>query len=43
MVVTYQEFMSRAALGHQPGSEEHDPRNVVLTSAVRVEARELAR
>jgi hypothetical protein len=30
-----QEFINRAALGHQPGPEEHDPRNDVLTSAKR--------
>jgi hypothetical protein len=33
MGVTNQEFINRAALGHQPGPGEHDPRNDVLTSA----------
>ena len=37
MGVTNQEFISRAALGQQPGPEEHDPRNDVLASAKRVE------
>jgi hypothetical protein len=36
--VTYQEFISRTALDHQPGPGEHDPRNDVLTSAKRGEA-----
>ncbi len=31
MGVTNQEFINRAALGHQPGPGEHDPRNDVLT------------
>ncbi len=39
MGVTNQEFINRAALGHQPGPEEHDPRNDVLTSAKRAEER----
>jgi hypothetical protein len=33
MGVTNQEFINRAAFGRQPGLEEHDPRNDVLTSA----------
>ena len=37
--VTNQEFISRAALGHQPGPEEHDPRKDVLTSENRAEER----
>ena len=37
MGVTDHEFISRAALGHQPGPEEHDPRDDVLTSAKRAE------
>jgi hypothetical protein len=37
MGVTNQEFVNRAALGHQPGPGEHDPRNDVLTSAKRAE------
>jgi hypothetical protein len=40
MRVTNHELISRAALGHQPGPEEHDPRNDVLTSAERAEERE---
>jgi hypothetical protein len=39
MGATNQELINRAALGHQPGSEEHDPRNDVLTSAKRAEER----
>jgi hypothetical protein len=35
--VTNQEFINRAALGHQPGPEEHDPRNDVITSAKRAD------
>ncbi len=31
------EFINRAALNHQPGTDEHDPRNDVLTSATRAE------
>jgi hypothetical protein len=38
MGVTNQEFINRAALGHQPGPGEHDPRNDVLSSARRAEA-----
>ena len=38
MGVTNQEFINRAALIHQPGQEEHDPRNDVLASAKRAEA-----
>ena len=41
--VTNQEFINRAALGHQPGPEEHDPRNDVLTSAKRAEGRKHAK
>jgi hypothetical protein len=37
MGVTNQEFINRAALNHQPGPGEHDPRNDVLTSAKRAE------
>ncbi len=37
MGVTNQEFIHRAALNHQPGPGEHDPRNDVLTSAKRAE------
>jgi hypothetical protein len=36
MVITNQEFISRAELGRQPGPGEHDPRNDVLTSARRI-------
>jgi hypothetical protein len=39
MGVTSQEFINRAALGRQPGPEEHDSRNDVLTSAKRAEER----
>ena len=39
MGVTNQELINRAALGHQPGPGEHDPRNDVLTSAKRAEER----
>jgi hypothetical protein len=39
MGVTNQEFINRAGLHHQPGPEEHDPRNDVLTSAKRAEER----
>ena len=39
MGVTNQEFINRAAPGRQPGPEEHDPRNDVLTSAKRAEER----
>ena len=35
MGVTNQEFINRAALNHQPGPGDHDPRNDVLTSAKR--------
>jgi hypothetical protein len=41
--VTNQEFMYRAAPGHQPGPEEHDLRNDVLTSAKRAEERKHAK
>ena len=37
--VTNQDFINRAAFGRQPGPEEHDPRNVVLTSAKLAEER----
>ena len=37
MGVTNQEFINRAALNHQPGPGDHDPRNDVLTSAKRAE------
>ena len=37
MGVTNQELINRAALNHQPGPDEHDPRNDVLTSAARAE------
>ena len=37
MGVTNQEFINRAALHHQPGPGDHDPRNDVLTSAKRAE------
>ncbi len=37
--VTNQEFIKRAALGHQQGPEEHDPRKDVLTSEKRAEER----
>ena len=37
MGVTNQEFINRAALNHQPGPGEHDPRNDVLTSSTRAE------
>ena len=43
MGATNQEFINRAALGHQPGPEEHDPRNDVLTSAKRAEERKHAK
>jgi hypothetical protein len=43
MGVTNQELINRAALGHQPGPEEHDPRNDVLTSAKRAEERKHAK
>jgi hypothetical protein len=36
-------FINRAALGHQPGPEEDDPRNDVLTSAQRAEERKQAK
>jgi hypothetical protein len=39
MVVTNQKLINRAALGRQPGPEEHDSRNDVLTSAKRAEER----
>jgi hypothetical protein len=39
MGVANQELINRAALGQQPGPVEHDPRNDVLTSAARAEAR----
>ncbi len=35
-------MINRAALGHQPGPEEHDPRNDVLISAKRAEERKHA-
>ncbi len=34
-----QELINRAALRHQPGPQEHDPRNDVLSSAKRAEER----
>ncbi len=37
MGVANQEFINRAALNHQPGPGDHDPRNDVLTSATRAE------
>jgi hypothetical protein len=37
MRVTNQEFINRAALGHQPGPGEHDPRSNILTSAKRAD------
>ena len=37
MGVNNEEFINRAALGHQPGPGEHEPRNDVLTSAKRAE------
>ncbi len=37
MGVTNQELINRAALNHQPGPGEHDPRDDVLTSAKRAE------
>jgi hypothetical protein len=37
--VEHNELINRAGLGHQPGPEEHDPRNDVLTSAKRAEER----
>ena len=37
MRVTNQEFINRAALGHQPGPGEHDPRSNIITSATRAE------
>ena len=43
MGVTNQELINRAALGHQPGPGEHDPRNDVLTSAKRAEERKHAK
>ncbi len=39
MGVTNHELINRAGLNHQPGPEEHDPRNDVLTSAKRAEKR----
>ncbi len=36
---TDHELINRAALGRQPGPEEHDSRNDVLTSAKRAEER----
>jgi hypothetical protein len=39
MGVTNQEFVNRAALDHQPGPEQHDPCNDVLTSAKHAEDR----
>jgi hypothetical protein len=41
--VTNQEFINRAAFGHQAGPGEHDPRNDVLTSAKRAEERKHAK
>ncbi len=38
-----QEFINRAALGHKPGPEEHDPRNDVLSNAKRAEERKHAK
>ncbi len=32
-------LINRAGLNHQPGPEEHDPRNDVLTNAKRAEER----
>ncbi len=43
MGVTNQELISRAALGHQPGSGEHGPRNDVVTSAKHAEERKHAK
>ncbi len=43
MGATNQEFINRAAPGRQPGPEEHDPRNDVLTSAKRAEERKHAK
>ena len=37
MGVTNQEFINRAALNHQPGPDEHDPRSDVFTCAARAE------
>ena len=37
MGVNNEEFINRAALGHQPGPGEHTPRNDVITSAKRAE------
>ena len=34
---TLKEFINRAALNHQPGPGDHDPRNDVLTRAKRAE------
>jgi hypothetical protein len=42
MGATNPELINRAALGRQPGPEEHDPRNDVLTSAKRAEERKHA-
>ena len=43
MGVTNQEFIHCAAPGRQPGPEEHDPRNDVLTCAIRAEERKHAK
>jgi hypothetical protein len=43
MGVTNQELINRAALGHQPGPGEHDPRNDVLSRARRAEAHKHAK
>ena len=43
MGATNQELINRAALGRQPGPEEHDPRNDNLTSAKRAEERKHAK
>ena len=43
MGVPNQEFINRAARCHQPGPEEHDPRNDVLTGANRAGERKHAK
>ena len=43
MGVANQEFNRPCCSGHQPGSEEHDPRNHFLTSAKRAEERKHAK
>ena len=40
---TDQAFIDRATLGAQPGPEDHDPRNDVLTSAKAAEERKHAK